>query len=103
MTIGMRAAQYPANATSAAAPGGCPAAMRKIAITTQNTTGGITALEIEVTTRIQDGNRAFVRRNPLACSDVNPLFVPSAKKSQRNRPTMRSSLYARSDAQRNEK
>src|SRR5438094_1800991 len=103
MTIAMRAAQYAANAMSAVALGGCPAATRKMAITAQNTASVITALEIEVTTRIQDGNRAFVNRKPLACSDVNPLFVPSAKKSHRNRPTMRSSLEDGRDANRIEK
>ena len=55
------------------------------------TTIVMSAFEIDVTTRIQDGNRAFDSRNPLACSDVRPVLVPSAKKSQRNRPMSRSS------------
>ena len=61
-------------------------------ITTRNTASVITAFEIDVTTRIHAGQRALVSRNPRACSDVSPALVPSAKKSQRNRPMIRLSL-----------
>jgi len=44
----------------------------------------------------------LLNRNPRAYSDIKPLFVPSAKKSQRNRPTIRFSLYSGFDAKRNE-
>ena len=57
-----------------------------------NTASVMTAFEIDVTTRIHDGHCAFVSRNPLACSEVRPTFVLSAKKSQRNSPMMRLSL-----------
>ena len=59
---------------------------------TVNTTSVISAFEIDVTIRIQAGQRAFVSRNPRACSDIRPALVLSAKKSQRNRPMMRLSL-----------
>ena len=72
--------------------GGRPAPTRKIVITTEKTPSVITAFEIDVTTRIHGGTRALVSRYPFACSDVRPVFVPSAKKSHRNNPTMRFEL-----------
>jgi len=56
---------------------------------TQNTASVIKALEIEVTTMIHEGNFAFETRYPFACNDIKPTAVPDAKKSHRNKPTIR--------------
>ena len=59
---------------------------------TLKTISVITAFEIDVTTTIHDGKRAFVSRKLFASSETMPALVPSEKKSQRNRPMMRLSL-----------
>src|SRR5262249_13674007 len=91
-TIKTSATQYTANNKSAVAVGARSEARRNETMIPQNTRSVMKAFEIDVTTRIHDGNRALVRRKPRECSAVSPHFVPSAKKSHRNRPTMRSSL-----------
>src|SRR5579864_2389154 len=101
-TIVKSAAQYVENAAMAASDGRCPNALRNTTITSANTSSVITAFEIDVTTRIHDGTRALVRRYPRVWRDVKPAFVASEKKSHRNRPTMRFSLYFGLDANRNE-
>ena len=72
--------------------GGWPAPTRNSMTMTVNTVKVMTAFEIEVTTRIHDGNRALVSRNPCVESEARPLLVPSAKKSNKNRPMIRLSL-----------
>ena len=57
-----------------------------------NTASVISGFAIDASTTIQSGTFIFLNKNALAYSDASPVFVPSAKKSQRNRPTMSRSL-----------
>src|SRR5258706_9016820 len=101
--IAVIAPAYAAKGRNPPIVGARQAAARNTTITTEKTANVITAFEIDVMTRIHDGTRALVRRYPLVCSEMRPLLVPSVKKSQRNSPTIKSSLYVGFEANRNEK
>jgi hypothetical protein len=88
-TIAPSASRYRATRPTAPRLGGWPPSALVITMATARTVSVIVGLEIDVTTRIHFGKRVLVTRKPFAARDVMPTFVPSEKKSQRNRPMMR--------------
>src|SRR5262249_57366380 len=91
-TIASSATQYVANRANVSRLAGWPVAARNTAMTARNTVSVIVAFATDVTTRIHGGTRVFASRKLLVWSEIRPLLVPSAKKSHRKRPTIKSSL-----------
>src|SRR6476660_6751882 len=73
--------------------GARPVRLKNVTSTRENSASVITAFDADVTTTIQDGNRALVRRYPFARIDSSPALVDSWKNSYKNKPIIRSSLY----------
>src|SRR4029079_17078954 len=68
-TIRKKSAWYTVNRTTPAGVGGRRVAFRNVTRTRENSASVITAFDADVTTTIHDGNRALVRRYPLARID----------------------------------